>query len=172
MTIGERIKEVRKSNTLTLEKFGAAIQIKAQSVSLIEKGINNPSKQTITLICSRFNVSEEWLRTGAGEMSAGSYEDELEKMCAKRGLSHADYVAIRNLMEMPREARDAVMGYMLKFAADIAAEQIPAVAPSKSKPPSRDQEAERVGESIKDEIRNGGEKVPESGTPPAGAGTA
>ena len=123
MTIGERIKEVRKSNNLTLEKFGAAIQIKAQSVSLIEKGINNPSKQTITLICSRFGVSEEWLRTGEGEMSTKRYESELEKMCAERGLSHVDYLAIRNLMEMPKEARDAVPAYMLKFAADIAAEQ-------------------------------------------------
>ena len=68
MTIGERIKEVRKSNNLTLEKFGAAIQIKAQSVSLIEKGINNPSKQTITLICREFGIREEWLRDGKGDM--------------------------------------------------------------------------------------------------------
>lgn len=39
-------------------------------------------------------------------------------------------------------------------------------------PPTREQEAENVGESIKAEIRNGGEKASESGTPPAGAGTA
>ena len=123
MTIGERIKELRKSSGLTLEKFGAKICITAQSVSAIEKGINTPADRTISLICREFHVNEDWLRTGTGEMFAKSYESELERMCAERGLSHADFVAIRNIMEMPKEAREVVTAYMLKFAQDILSEQ-------------------------------------------------
>lgn len=120
MTIGERIKEVRKSSDLTQTDFGKRVKISGASVSMIEKGINNPSDQTINLICREFHVNEDWLRTGAGEMSAKSYEDELEKMCAERGLSHVDYVAIRKIMEMPKAARDAVTAFMIDFAAEVA----------------------------------------------------
>lgn len=171
MTIGERVKEVRKSCGLTLEKFGAKIKIKAASVSLIERGINNPSDQTISLICKEFHINESWLRTGAGEMSAKSYESELEKMCAERGLSHADYVAIRKIMEMPQAARDAVTAFMIDFAAEVSTTATPATG-TDSYALSRDEEAERVGEAIKAEIRSGGEKARESGTPTAGGGVA
>lgn len=171
MTIGERIKEVRKSNNLTQTDFGKQVKISGASVSMIEKGINNPSDQTITLICSKFNVSEQWLRTGEGEMSAKSYEDALEAMCAERGLSHADYVAIRNLMEMPTEARDAVTAYMLKFAQDILSEQTAAPPPK-----SREQIAEEEAEAIKQRILEAnlakGKTMPVSGTPRSGSGIA
>ena len=64
----ERIKEIRKALGMTLEQFGEAIDIKKSSLSLIENGINSPSEQTIKSICREFNVSEDWLRTGEGEM--------------------------------------------------------------------------------------------------------
>lgn len=68
MTIGERIKEVRKSSSSTQADFGKRVKISGASVSMIEKGINNPSEQTITLICAEFGIREEWLRTGNGSM--------------------------------------------------------------------------------------------------------
>lgn len=70
-TIGERIAMVRKSQDYTLEKFGEAIGIKKGSVSLLERGINTPADRTIFMICNRFHVSEQWLRTGEGDMFEG-----------------------------------------------------------------------------------------------------
>lgn len=67
-TIGERIAMVRKSRGYTLEKFGEAIGIKKGSVSLLERGINTPADRTIFMICNRFSVNEQWLRTGEGDM--------------------------------------------------------------------------------------------------------
>lgn len=71
-----RIKAVRKSVGLTLEKFGERIGITASSVSAIEVGKNNPSEQTIRAICREFGVNEIWLRTGAGEMFRPEEESE------------------------------------------------------------------------------------------------
>lgn len=77
MTRGERIKEIRKSYNLTLEKFGERIGMKKSSVSQLENGINSVTEQTLKSICREFNVSEEWLRTGNGEMFIQlSQEDE------------------------------------------------------------------------------------------------
>lgn len=68
MTIGERIRDVRKSNGMTLEKFGERIGMKAGALSQLENGKTNPSEQTIKSICREFGVNEMWLRTGEGEM--------------------------------------------------------------------------------------------------------
>lgn len=75
-TIGERISMVRKSQDYTLEKFGEVIGIKKGSVSLLERGINTPADRTILMICNRFRVSEQWLRTGEGDMFKSSTSSE------------------------------------------------------------------------------------------------
>ena len=60
----DRIREVREHFGLSMEKFGSRIGIGKASISLLESGKNNPSVQTITLICREFGVNEQWLRTG------------------------------------------------------------------------------------------------------------
>lgn len=63
-----RIKALRKSEGLTLEKFGERIGISNSALSAIETGKNKPSDQTIRSICREFGVREKWLRTGEGSM--------------------------------------------------------------------------------------------------------
>lgn len=76
--MNERIKLIRKEAKLSQEEFGNRIRITKSSVSLLESGRNNPSEQTIRLICREFGINEEWLRTGEGEMfRAFPEEDEL-----------------------------------------------------------------------------------------------
>lgn len=68
MTQGERIREVRKTLGLTLEKFGEKIGIKKNSVSQIENGINNLTEQMTKAICREYHVDYIWLTTGEGDM--------------------------------------------------------------------------------------------------------
>lgn len=65
---GSRIKELRKRLGLTQEKFASQIGIKRNSLSQIESGTNSLSSQNMLLICKEWNVSEEWLRDGIGDM--------------------------------------------------------------------------------------------------------
>lgn len=64
--MNERIKLIRKEANLSQEDFGNRLSITKASISRLESGINNPSDQTISLICKEFNVNEDWLRTGEG----------------------------------------------------------------------------------------------------------
>lgn len=68
MTQGERVKELRKTLGLTLEKFGNKLGVTKVAISNIEKGNRNLTDQMAKSICREFNVNEEWLRTGVGEM--------------------------------------------------------------------------------------------------------
>lgn len=68
MTQRERVKEIRKTLGLTLEKFGEKVGVTKQTVSRIENGVNNLTEQMIKSICREYNINEEWLRNGTGEM--------------------------------------------------------------------------------------------------------
>lgn len=63
-----RIRLLRNSLNLTLNQFGSKIGLKGSSLCDIEKGNANITERTIISICSQFNVNEEWLRNGTGEM--------------------------------------------------------------------------------------------------------
>lgn len=80
MTQGERVKEVRKSLNLTLEKFGGKLGVGKTAISKIEKGENNLTEANIRAICREFNVDYIWLTTGEGEMFVESDDDFLEKI--------------------------------------------------------------------------------------------
>ena len=76
-----RIKEVRKAKKMTLEEFGEVIGLKKSAMSHIESGKNSATDRTVMLICKEFNVNEEWLRTGEGEMfNPMDFESELARL--------------------------------------------------------------------------------------------
>lgn len=66
--MNERVKQLRKILGLTLEKFGERVGVTKVSISKIENSKSNVSEQMFKSICREFQVSEEWLRNGTGEM--------------------------------------------------------------------------------------------------------
>lgn len=66
MTLAERIREVRRWSGLTQTQFAERIGLTMSSISQTERGIINPTKQTLALICREFNVNKVWLETGEG----------------------------------------------------------------------------------------------------------
>lgn len=68
MTIGERVKELRKQINLTQQAFADRLNLKRNTVGSYEVNVVAPSDRTISDICREFNVNETWLRTGEGEM--------------------------------------------------------------------------------------------------------
>ena len=76
--MNERIKELRKALGFTQQEFAEKIGIKRNTVAQYEMGRNQPIDTVIALICREFNVNEDWLRYGEGEMfRQQSRNDEL-----------------------------------------------------------------------------------------------
>ena len=74
--MNERIKQLRKELGLTLEKFGEKIGVSRSAMGNIENGVRGVTDQMFKSICREFNVREEWLRNGEGEMFIQmSYDD-------------------------------------------------------------------------------------------------
>lgn len=68
MEEGQRVRELRKELQLTLEKFGKPLGVGKTAISKIENGERGLTDQMILAICREYNVDENWLRTGEGEM--------------------------------------------------------------------------------------------------------
>jgi transcriptional regulator with XRE-family HTH domain len=76
LEIGERIKEARRALKKTQQAFADTIGLKRNTIASYEIGNVLPSDRTIADICREFNVNEEWLRTGEGEMFLQRSRDE------------------------------------------------------------------------------------------------
>lgn len=66
--MNERITEIRNFLNLSQKDFAEKIGLKQGSLSDLETGRANITDRIILLICSQFNVNEEWLRFGNGQM--------------------------------------------------------------------------------------------------------
>ena len=78
LTIGERIKKLRKELTLTQQAFADKLGVKRDNIAGYETEKRSPSEAVISLICKTFNVNEKWLRNDEGEIFIQqSKEDEI-----------------------------------------------------------------------------------------------
>ena len=66
--MNERLKKLRKALDMTQQEFADKIGISRGNIGAYEVGKNALSDAVISLICREFNVNEEWLRTGEGDM--------------------------------------------------------------------------------------------------------
>lgn len=77
-----RVSNIRKALHLSQESFGSRLGVTGASISRIEKGERSITEQMILAICREFNVREEWLRDGKGDMFLDFTEDEFAKAAA------------------------------------------------------------------------------------------
>lgn len=108
----DRIREVREHFGLSMEKFGSRIGIGKASISLLESGKNNPSVQTITLICREFGVNEQWLRTGEGEMFEQTRASVLDRLSTEYDLSREQRSVIEAFLDLDPQERDVILKYV------------------------------------------------------------
>lgn len=78
-----RILRIRKDSKLNQEDFGLRLNLTKNYISLIETGNRIPSDRTISDICREFNVNEDWLKNGTGDMykeKDGSFSELLVEL--------------------------------------------------------------------------------------------
>ncbi len=78
--MNERLKQIRKTLSLSQEAFGSKLGVTGPGISKIESGDRNLTEQMTRAVIREFNVNEHWFRTGEGEMfNPLSREDEFMK---------------------------------------------------------------------------------------------
>lgn len=116
--MNERVKELRKALGLTLEKFGERVGVTKSGISKLERGERSVTDQMLISIVREFNVNEQWLRTGEGEMfAAASTHDQVEHIVQQALKGNDDFriQVFTALGEMTDAEWDLVRNFVRKI---------------------------------------------------------
>ena len=110
MSIHERIRYLRKDALgMNQTEFAERLGLKQGSFSSIESGSSTVTDRTIKAICMVFNVREEWLRTGEGEMYSSAELFSLDRFVAERGASELELAIVKAYFELDPATRRTVL---------------------------------------------------------------
>ncbi len=91
----KRLKQLRKTLKINQTNFAKQLGITQTAYSMIENGNNPLSDRYIKVICSSFNVNENWLRTGDGDMFFSSpYEKEFTEVFSSLAPATQQYLLL------------------------------------------------------------------------------
>lgn len=115
MTEGERLKAVRKSLGLTLDKFGEKLGIKKSTLSQLENGVNKLTDQVIRSVCREYKVNYDWLVRGEGEMFEDLSGTILDELCIDYGCDDMDRKIIKAYLDLDDDSKRAFKNYLKKL---------------------------------------------------------
>lgn len=136
--MNERIKKVRKVLDLTQQKFADKLGMKQNTIATYEIGRATPSDPTIKSICREFNVSETWLRTGAGEMFVQRAEEDELAAAVERLVTGESAEFKRRLVSVLSTLKDEHWLLLEQKLKEIVGmrDAVPAFAPAPVDPPA------------------------------------
>ena len=115
-----RLKKIRMLNKMSQEEFGKKIGIESRAhISALENGNRNITDRIIKDVCREFNINEDWLRTGNGEMY-NIPEDETAAIVSE--LLEEDnpfYDIIKGIIKTYQELDDKSQRILLKFSQEL-----------------------------------------------------
>lgn len=106
--MNERVKELRKALGLSGEKFGENIGLNRAAISKIENGAVGVSESNVKLICLTYNVNENWLRTGNGEMFNQSENEFLSDLKKQYNLTDFQINLIKTYLELDNKDKASI----------------------------------------------------------------
>ena len=106
--MNERVKELRKALGLSGEKFGENIGLNRAAISKIENGAVGVSESNVKLICLTYNVNEDWLRTGNGEMFNQSENEFLPDLKKQYNLTDFQINLIKTYLELDNKDKASI----------------------------------------------------------------
>lgn len=126
--MNERLNLLRKELRLSQEEFGKRLGVGKSAISYLESGRSSLTDQMIKLICKEFNVSEDWIRTGNGEMRNTLEEDETARFVGEL-LFDSDNPfydiikeVIRTYVELDPKSQEVLKMSAVKFLENIKKE--------------------------------------------------
>lgn len=112
MTIGERIKEVRRALNITQEDFSKKLGTARNTIANYEVGRREPMEATIKSICREFNVNYDWLKDGEGDMFDAVPETLVDELAQEFNLDDLDQRIILGYLRLSETDRGAIKRYI------------------------------------------------------------
>lgn len=119
MTQGERVKEVRKSLNLSMEKFGERLGVSKSAIANIESDYRNLTKQMAKSICREYNIDYFWLTEGTGNMFMQVPDSLIEEVIQDYNLDKNDKYILESYLELSDDEKKTIKNFFINIADKI-----------------------------------------------------
>lgn len=128
MNVNDRIKQVRMELSLTQIEFGGKTGISQGHLTSIENGRRAVTEKTLKVICATFNISEDWLRTGEGDMFVENDNVLLSQLAKQYNLDSFSLKFIETYISLPEAHRDVIKCFARALAEEAIGDTAPEVS--------------------------------------------
>lgn len=119
MSVGNRVKTVRKALGISQEKFGNQIGISKVAISDIENEKTSLTERNAKSICREFNVDYFWLTEGTGEMFIEFPDVAIDMIVDDYKLDQTDRILIETYLNASADERKYLESFLQTFAKNL-----------------------------------------------------
>jgi transcriptional regulator with XRE-family HTH domain len=96
--------------------FGRRLGVTGAGISKIENGERNLTEQMLLLICKEFNINENWLRNGEGDIFTQKSPEVIEQLAKCYQLDELDQRIIYEYTMLDEKKRRVIKEYIMRIA--------------------------------------------------------
>lgn len=131
--MNERLKLLRKTLKLNQVDFGSRLSLTGSAISRYESGVNAMADNIVLLICREFNVNEDWLRNGNGEMFSRQSTDLIEQLTQQYNLGLYGQQLLATYLQLSDADKRAVERFVSQLTANVQQAEDAQTVPEKGK---------------------------------------
>ena len=117
--MNERLKALRNNLKLSQNEFSERILVGSSTLAMWEIGSRKIKDIHISKICSEFNVNENWLRYGIGEMFVSNSENIISELEKKYEMGDVFKKAVVTYLELNELSRAVIDDYLDKVFSEL-----------------------------------------------------
>lgn len=111
-----RLKLLRKYLKKTQKEFGDICGKSRDAITSYEIGRVIPDDAFIKLVCIKFNVNENWLRTGEGDMFTDNKDSIFKAFAEKYHLSDTEQELAKYCLSLSSEQRKEILNHVRQIS--------------------------------------------------------
>ena len=112
MTIGQRLKAIRKALHMKQSEFGKRLGLSQPTIGQYEKETRPITERVISQLVAEYNINEEYLRHGTGEMFVSHRADLVTELAAKLQLTSREQQLLLAYSTLPADKRESFLDFI------------------------------------------------------------
>ena len=112
MSIGNRLKHIRKALQMNQTSFGARINLSQTTIGQYEKETRPITERVISQLVAEYNINEAYLRHGTGEMFVSHRTDLVAELAAKLQLTSREQQLLLAYSTLPADKRESFLDFI------------------------------------------------------------
>lgn len=117
--MNNRIKEARMRRGISQEEFAKKLGVTKSAISGYETGRRVPTEAIIRSICREYQINEEWLRYGKGQMDSIVTFEAIKEIAKAFNLNHFETAFLERYFSLSKDERQEFCDYLINLFGDV-----------------------------------------------------